>query len=215
MWDDTDKNNYDAHNAKGLGQICDDPFSREIERYAADPQYTAFLEIGTWNGRGSTRAFANGLRGRTDDYVFYSLECNADKSADAAALYADEPRMHILNEVIWNDEPSDFYAVFPQALSDAMYRRWNEVDILNMKKCPLFLERKDLPEVFDVLLLDGGEFTTYHEFQALKDRCRVLMLDDINVDKCTLILAEIRASSNWRIVKEDTTRNGFMIAERC
>lgn len=123
--------------------------------------------------------------------------------------------MHILNEVIWNDEPSDFYAVFPQALSDATYRRWNELDILNMKKCPLFLEREGLPEVFDVLLLDGGEFTTYHEFQALKDRCRVLMLDDINVDKCTLIVAEIRASSNWRIVKEDTTRNGFMIAERC
>jgi hypothetical protein len=30
------------------------------------------------------------------------------------SLYADNDKMHILNEVIWNQEPADFYDVFPQ-----------------------------------------------------------------------------------------------------
>jgi hypothetical protein len=62
-----------------------------------------------------------------------------------------------------------------------------------MKRCNLFLNKPNLPKVFDVILLDGGEFTTYYEFQLLKNRCKILMLDDINVDKCKLIVSEILA----------------------
>ena len=83
-----------------------------------------------------------------------------------------------------------------------------------MKKCNLFLERKDLPEIFDVVLLDGGEFTTYYEFQMLKDRSKIIILDDINTDKCKLIVKEIESAPElWKIIKKDTTsRNGYLIA---
>jgi hypothetical protein len=133
---------------------------------------------------------------------------------DAIKLYSDNNKIHILNEVIWNEEPSDFYKIFPQCLSDATYRHWNEVDIINMKKCNLFLNRPNLPSIFDVILLDGGEFTTYYEFQLLKNRCKVIMLDDINVDKCKLIVQEIESDKSWKIVKKENIRNGFLIAEK-
>ena len=96
-----------------------------------------------------------------------------------------------------------------------MYKRWNDVDMINMNQCNLFLDRPDLPEIFDVILLDGGEFTTYFEFQKLKDKCRYLLLDDINVDKCTLIVKEIQANPDkWQIIdKNTTTRNGVMICK--
>jgi hypothetical protein len=123
-------------------------------------------------------------------------------------------KIHILNEVIWNEEPSDFYEIFPQCLTNNMYKHWNEVDILNMKLCDLFLNRPNLPDIFDVVLLDGGEFTTYHEFQILKNKCKILMLDDINVDKCKLIVKEIESDSSWKIIKRENTRNGFLIAEK-
>jgi len=95
-----------------------------------------------------------------------------------------------------------------------MYKHWNEVEIINMKQCNLFLNRSNLPECFDVLLLDGGEFTTYYEFQILKSRCKILMLDNINVDKCKLIVEEIKSDKSWKIIKNDNTRNGYLIAEK-
>jgi hypothetical protein len=106
-----------------------------------------------------------------------------------------------------------FYEIFPECLSNDLYKKWNDVDIINMKKCNIFLERNDLPNIFDVLLLDGGEFTTYYEFQLLKNRCKYLLLDDINVAKCTKIVEEIKNEpEKWKIIIENTNiRNGFMV----
>jgi hypothetical protein len=214
MWENNDKNNYLYHRKINKGQVSDDEFASDIERCARNPELKTFLEIGTWNGLGSTRAFINGLKDRNDDYVFYSLECNKEKHMDAAILYKSYKNVHILNEVIWNEEPEDFYEIFPQCKLNPTYRHWHEVDIENMKSCNLFLERKDLPQVFDVILLDGGEFTTYHEFQKLKNRCKYLMLDDINVEKCKLIVKEIMSDPSWRILKKRNVRNGYLIAEK-
>lgn len=214
MWDPQDQRNYNLHKHNSLGQICNDEFYNEIQSYASNVNYKSFLEIGTWNGLGSTKAFASGLETRKDDYVFYSLECNVDKCADAAKLYSSNDKIHILNEVIWNEEPADFYQVFPQILTDSKYKHWNAIDIVNMKQCDLFLNRPNLPKVFDVILLDGGEFTTYYEFQILKSRCKVLMLDDINVDKCKKIVEELRTDASWKIIKQNNVRNGYLIAEK-
>jgi hypothetical protein len=214
MWDFNDKQNYDCHKYYNIGQICNDPFSNEIIKYASNLEYKTFLEIGTWNGMGSTKAFSNGFANRNDDYIFYSLECNFDKCMDAIKLYSENSKIHILNEVIWNEQPIDFYEIFPQCLNDETYKHWHNVDIINMKKCNLFLNRPNLPPIFDVVLLDGGEFTTYYEFQILKNRCKVIMLDDINVDKCKLIVKEIESDKSWKIVKRENIRNGFLIAEK-
>jgi hypothetical protein len=213
MWEWNDKNNYANHVAQHKGQISDDAFARDIQQYAAKSEYKSFLEIGTWNGLGSTKAFVDGFKDRTDDFIFYSLECNKDKWADASKLYAGNPKLQLLNEVLWNEEPRDFYTIFPQCLTNSMYKHWNEVDLINMKKCNVFLNRPNLPEVFDVVLLDGGEFTTYYEFQLLKKRCKILMLDDIAVDKCKKIVAEIEADPQWHILKRSNVRNGYLIAE--
>ena len=214
MWDNSEKTGYNNATLQNKGQICNDDFSRDIEKYASNENYKIFLEIGTWNGLGSTRSFVNGFKNRNDDYIFYSLECNKDKSSDASKLYENNNKIHILNEVIWNEEPENFYEIFPQCLSNEMYKHWNEIDIKNMKKCNLFLNRTNLPEIFDVILLDGGEFTTYYEFQLLKNRCRILMLDDTNVDKCKLIVEEILSDPTWNVIKQSDERNGFLIAEK-
>ena len=214
MWEKQDQLNYNSATKKNVGQICNDSFSRDIKKYSSDLTLKTFLEVGTWNGLGSTLSFSEGFKSRNDDYIFYSLECNKDKCADVALLYEFNKKMHILNEVVWNEEPSDFYQVFPQCLTNDMYKHWNEIDIVNMKRCNLFLNRPELPQVFDVILLDGGEFTTYHEFQILKNRCKFLMIDDTNTDKCKLIVDEIRSDDSWKIIKRVNVRNGYLIAEK-
>ena len=215
MWDANDKAGFKTGIIEKKGQVQDDEFSKKIREFSKNPKNKSFLEIGTWNGLGSTRQFVIELENRTDDYIFYSLECNKEKSDYAKSLYVKNKKLHILNEVIFNVEPNNFDDIFPQCKENEIYKRWNEIDMVNMKSCTLFLNRPELPIIFDVILLDGGEFTTYFEFQILKHRCKYLMLDDINVSKCELIVKEIESNPDkWNIIEKNTVaRNGFMICE--
>ena len=72
-----------------------------------------------------------------------------------------------------NELPNEINNIFPELLINKQYSYWNDVDVINMKQCKLFLERKDIPDIFDVIFLDGGEFTTYHEFQKLKTNVNI------------------------------------------
>lgn len=215
MWEKNDKNRFEHSKLTNMGQINKGRFSEIIKYFAKNKEYKTFLEVGTWNGMGSTKQFTDELVLRLDDYIFYSLECNSDKCKYAQDLYNHLNKVHILNEVLFNSQPDNFYNIFPQCLNNPMFKEWHKVDMENMKKCNLFLERDNLPQIFDVILLDGGEFTTYFEFQLIKDRCKYLLLDDINVAKCTEIVKEIKSEpTKWKIIEENTsTRNGFLVCK--
>lgn len=121
--------------------------------------------------------------------------------------------MFILNESILNAMPSDIHTVFPVLLENTEYSSWNIIDFENLKKCKLFLERDDIPEFFDVVFLDGGEFTTYYEFQILKNKCTYLILDDTNTNKCAKIVEEIyRDTDTWNVLQHE--RNGMLLCLR-
>ena len=63
---------------------------------------------------------------------------------------------------------------------------------------------------FDVVLLDGGEYTTYFEYQILRNRTKYLLLDDVEVEKCKRIRRELLNSSQWELIAEDLAlRNGW------
>ena len=173
------------------------------------------LEIGTWNGLGSTRCIVNGLLERKTPYTFYSLECNSEKVAMAQELYKGIAGVHILDEVLLNEMPSNIYSIFAELINNEEYRMWNKVDFDNMKHKPLFLERQDLPSIFDVVLLDGGEFTTWYEYQLIKDRCRILVLDDSHTSKCRRIMYEIMDQPDkWTIILNSSERRGTFACVR-
>ena len=60
------------------------------------------MEIGTWNGYGSTKIFVNALTNITDT-LFYSLECHKEKSEFARNIYKNYQNIFILNETINNE----------------------------------------------------------------------------------------------------------------
>ena len=215
MWDQNDKNGFLVESNKHAGQVKNNTLLAQIiTKLCLEPANTTFLEIGTWNGYGSTKVFVETLKTRTDT-LFYSLECNKEKSEFARNLYKDQPNVFILNETINNDLPADVNTIFPELLTNKQYNYWNEVDVENMKACNLFLERTDIPERFDVIFLDGGEFTTYYEFQALKNKCNYLLLDDTNTNKCKKIVEEIyNDKSKWEILAHDKNeRNGILLCK--
>lgn len=216
-WDKNDLIGVISHTKIKIGQInLDQEVGKWIRRYAEDIEYNTYLEIGTWNGYGSTKCFADGFTKRKDDnYIFYSLECNTDKFNIAKEIYSNFKNFHILNEVFFNDMPKNIYEMFPELLENTTLKHWNDIDFENMKNKSIFLNRKDLPEIFDVILLDGGDYTTYYEYQFIKDRCRILILDDTNVPKCKQIVKELKSEPDkWEILMETNERNGNVVAKR-
>jgi hypothetical protein len=220
-WDDSDKNNYNNSTSRNIGQIGDtgpagDLLAKWISILSSNEENKTFLEIGTWNGLGSTKCFADSLRKRDDDYIFYSLECNKEKSKDAERLYINDEKIHILNEVIYNNLPDNFYDMYPETRINETYKHWVNVDSSNMKNCSVFLDRTNIPDVFDVILLDGGVFITYFEYHLLKDRCKYLLLDDTNIVKNVEIVKDIKSQPRkWKILEENSeSRNGSLVCQR-
>ena len=70
----------------------------------------------------------------------------------------------------------------------------------------------ELPEQIDFLILDGGEYSTYPEWQILKDRTKFFVLDDTNILKCSQIKAEILSSDKYSVLYDVTNdRNGYLV----
>lgn len=221
MWDTGEIESYRRHtHVLKQGQISSgDSLGAFLKDLARNPRYARYLEIGTWNGLGSTKCFYEGFLERpVGSYVFYSLECNAEKSHDARRYYEEgvEPRLpdiHILHAKAVRDVPDE--AILKEQF-DAFEPTWHRVDIENMRACPYLFEMElGCEPSFDVVFLDGGEYTTYYEYLALKDACKVLVCDDSSVEKSKRIRAELMASPDWRCLRDAPyERNGWCAFER-
>lgn len=219
MWDVGEVESYRRHtHVLKQGQIGGgDALGGFLRELARDPRYRRYLEIGTWNGLGSTKCFYEGFRERpVGSYVFYSLECNVEKCRDAQRYYYEQvdpylPNIHILNAKAVHDVPDEATL---KAQFDSFEPTWHRVDMENMRSCPYFLEM-GYETSFDVVFLDGGEYTTYYEYLELKDKCSVLVCDDTRVEKSKRIRAELLASPDWRCLRDALDdRNGWCAFER-
>ena len=70
-------------NVLNTGQVqVKSPFGRWIAKYAADPKFSRYLEIGTWNGQGSTCCFYEGFKNRKDTFALQSYEIAKDRESN-------------------------------------------------------------------------------------------------------------------------------------
>lgn len=174
---------------------------------AKDTQYAKYLEIGTWSGMGSTRCFHLGFLGRAGPFVFKSLECNKEKCGMAAMHYTEYPYIQILNSTV---VPASAIPSTDELkiMFEGLVEHWHDVDMENLATCS-FLEDRD----FDVVFLDGGEYTTYFEYKELVSKCpslRMIICDDTNMNKCKKVREELLASPDWKIlVDRPDDRNGW------
>lgn len=181
-----------------------------ISRYSADPRFTRYLEIGTWNGQGSTCCFYDGFAKRSSPYTLQSYEISAERVEQARAVWKDVPNIQILHGRMLRDNECPVFErvkeVFPK-LSLA----WHSEDIRNFWSCPYVA--MESPEV---VLLDGAEYLTYFEFEAMKseESIRVFLLDDVNTDKCPHIFAYLEAHPEWQCVAQGMDRNGWAVFEK-
>lgn len=166
------------------------------------------VEIGTWFGNGSTLCIHEGLI--RPDQVLITFEVDGEKAAHAAALYAADARVRCIHGTI--ALPGEFqpfagpldgmqFYEGEKAANNAAPYRWDAI-----------------PEKIDLLVLDGGEWTSEVEFEKLRDRTDVVVFDDTNPQRSNKNVknaAYIRGNSEWEVLDDRPNyRNGILVAKR-
>jgi len=194
-----------------LGQInLNSEMGKMLYEIALKDGINRIVEIGTWNGCGSTYCLARGIfDSKKENAIFYSLESNQEFFSKAQSLYDDldfckviHGRILDLEEMI--HKPEDFQP--PQ-------KDWLIQDIKALNSCPNVFNQ--LPIEIDLLLLDGGEFSTLVEYRKLKDRVsQYIALDDTLVLKNSEVEKDLESDKAFDCVHKSSDRNGWSIFKR-
>jgi hypothetical protein len=197
---------------ENTGQIqLSSTFGQWIASYARDPRFTRYLEVGTWNGRGSTCCIYEGFRNRTDSPHLLSYEIHRPRYEEAASAWAGVPSIEVVHARILEDSKCPT-AEEVSAVHPSYTRAWHMDDIRWFWSC-----RYRDPGSPEVVLLDGGEYLTYFEYQTLKSlpSIRVFLLDDTAVAKCKAIHDELISDPAWVCTAGSSAdRNGWAVFER-
>lgn len=185
-------------------------FGKWISNYASDERFSRYVEIGTWNGRGSTCCFYDGFTKRTTPYTLQSYEISKTRVDEASMLWREVPEIRILHGRMLKDHECPTFEVvkdmFPNVNVD-----WHTEDVKNFWNCSYI--PMESPEV---VLLDGAEYLTWFEFESMKsvESIRVIMLDDVYTDKCPRIFAYLQDHPDWKLVVKGEDRNGWAVFEK-
>ena len=201
-------------NVQNDGQIkYNDTMGQIIASYARDIRFKSYLEIGTWNGGGSTYCFAKGFENRKEPFYFLTLEINKEKFEEAKEKYKNISYVHLLHgSIISISDVSNIKKQTLLELFSDINIGWFREDLDNLKNVSHVKFDNSSPEV---VLLDGSEYLTYFEFQKLHNTTKVFILDDINTEKCKAIVSELNKNIQWKQVYfTPNERNGWAVYER-
>lgn len=179
------------------------------------------VEIGTWNGMGSTKCIYDAMSEKKGEYLVYSLECNQEFYNICLENYKHLPVLNnfnlILGSIIEPEENLDPMFNYDEKLffqySRQIQSDWFKEDVKNCKNVKNVIGI--LPEKIDLLILDGGEFSSLSEFNKLKDRSTYFILDDTIIIKNYEVANIMRSDSQFEILHDVVNdRNGYLVAKK-
>jgi glycosyltransferase involved in cell wall biosynthesis len=188
------------------------------------------LEIGSSSGEGSTQAFVDGLSRNQGTPTLFCIEISKPRFRKLRKTYENFSFVKCYNgSSVGIDE-------FPSV--EAVQSFYNEVDT-GLRKFPLsmvldwrrqdieYLRRADVEtgiiekikadhgiETFDMVLIDGSEFTGRVEYEKVKG-AKLILLDDTNTFKCYEVRQALLNDSMYDLIEdEQALRNGYSVFRR-
>lgn len=202
--------------------------SNTIEKYC----YTKNLEIGSWDGTGSTQCFIAGMEklpiAFDNNRVLHCVEISPERFlqlADNTKQYEWITSFYMSSitkeqfipksfDEIW-DSPFNHLPEGELVFPKEMVKGWYDEDMVKLSSISKgFLTSKHCLPWYDAVLIDGSEFTGYSEFTLLKDKTKCFMLDDVfTAFKCAQIYDELLYDDpDWELLEfNKTLRNGYAI----
>lgn len=200
-----------------------------LDMLARQEHVRAVLEVGTYNGEGSTHVLARAL-GETGGRLT-SIEMRADHHRMACDFYRDRVLpVELANGLSLDREAhrpfEDYWPLIERTVHEAEhpgdYRKWyeEEVGLARRAKADRVLERLlESGDGLDMAFLDGGEFLSEAEFDMLEPHIRhYVVMDDTNGECCIKnhrSRERVLASPEWEVLVDALDeRNGWLAARR-
>jgi hypothetical protein len=200
-----------------------DPFGKAMYNTILDYKIYSILEIGAFDGDGSTIVLSEALARKKAEVSLISLEytperftnlkANASKFPFVKPIQASSIGRHSFSA--WDFEVD----VWDTPYNGLQYpkeqvRDWHLRDIALMSHTEAgYLDSVPTKGPWDAVLIDGGEFTGYDEFNLVRNRTRCLFLDDaFSAFKTNRIRRELSSSKDWKLIWDGPhVRNGGSI----
>ena len=178
-------------------------FGRVLRLLGEQAMFSAYVEVGTAAGLGSTRSLMDGIARRGDDARLWSVECVRSMHLSAVRNWRRaEKKPILLHGVV---APCDEMMTWEEVRRHPMFSTDDYSEMRHRKMlaacsaAPPILD--SLPERIDVLTLDGGDFSGFADFQKLRPRARVIVLDNAHTGmKNYFALQELLADDKWRLL---------------
>jgi hypothetical protein len=197
-----------------------EPFGYEIFQTVIEFDLRNNLEIGSWDGEGSSSCFVKAMDFLAGEKLLTCIEIIDEKFNILEQRFKNKSFVRPFKgssisydslipkdfDELWN---SQFNHIPKTLYSKELVKSWYDRDIETIKKSSSFLEQNNI--IYDSILIDGGEFTGYSEYSLIKNKCRVLFLDDVHhAYKCNQIYNELKQDVSWTLLTErPDVRNGF------
>lgn len=200
-----------------------DEFGQTIINVVQNNKLQTILEIGSWDGTGSTQCFIEALKAAESPRLV-CIELRNDRFEDLKNNTKEYPWVECVNtssiskhtflykdfDSIWN---SPFNKI--ETKDKKIVQSWYKDDMNEVFKFEAgFLDNDTL--FYDGVLIDGGEFFGYSEYRLVKDRTNVLFLDDYyNAFKTNQVARELLEDSDWEVIAGNRHwRNGYAVFKR-
>ncbi len=173
-------------------------FGELIKNIASLPEVNTIVDVGTWSGLGTTLCIIQGIQGTDKKLFSVELYPNMYTVAQENLKGYMNDNIKLLNGRLINRSDIEYPLPSDMNPSCQHYQLYYHTDMEYLDTQPLVID--ELPDYIDLLILDGGEYTTYTEYQKLKGRFTWLVMDDSNVLKCKRIKEELLVDPSFECV---------------
>jgi hypothetical protein len=158
-----------------------------LAEIGGDPSIKTIIEVGTWNGRGSTKQIMEGLVERSDPTTFVSLEADKGRWQSGVDFWESLPKGNVNLKLMWGKLSEsmvsrEYVQTHPKFFDQLQYY---DLETNQTHEAPLV--GNDLPADVDMIFLDGGEFCSVFDFNFLvkkyKHSLKIIGCDDIDTIK--------------------------------
>jgi hypothetical protein len=221
-------------------EITNGTFFDLIQDISSRKDVVNIIEIGSSSGEGSTRALVESLSKVLDDpKSVHCLEVSKERFEKLSNYLKIDSRFiaHRISSVMISDFPEfEFIENFHKKTNSKLnkyhldtIKSWYEKDIAYLRNNPELVPKNSMNisvggiewikdkynlEKFDFVIIDGGEFSGFREFEYVKG-ANFIALDDVNSFKCHQAFKALEADSLYRCVDSDLNdRNGWAIFQK-
>ncbi len=211
-------------------EVKNDAFYNAIYRLAKTEPLTTILEIGSSSGQGSTDAFVSAIRDNPYHPTLFCVEISSVRFHELATYYKDNPFVRCYNvssipleKFPGPEEVCHFYQTIPSKLNQfslPVVLSWLKLDTDYVQRegvCQHGIElirKENNIEHFDMVLIDGSEFTGMAEFEQIYG-ARFILLDDTCTFKNYQNREKLLNDPAYQLIEEDPNlRHGYAIFKR-